>query len=135
MATTAKSKKGTGQSRQPPSSSPAGHERASVDLLEYYKQRIGGTLSSAVISAVSSAFAFSTLLLQLAEEFEAERQNFLDRVEQCAVQKVEQHALEWENKRRAEEVKELQKVSLGFPGPFLLSSMLCCISNFWQLLT
>jgi len=46
-----------------------------------------------------------------ADEFEAERQNLLDKVEVCAAQKSEQHKLEWESKRRAEEVKELQKVS------------------------
>ena len=46
-----------------------------------------------------------------ADEFEAERQNLLDKVDVCAAQKSEQHKLEWESKRRAEEVKELQKVS------------------------
>ena len=46
-----------------------------------------------------------------ADEFEAERQNLLDRVDTCAAQKSEQHKLEWESKRRAEEVKELQKAS------------------------
>ena len=114
MATAAKSKKGTGHSRQPPSSSPRGHEKASADLLEYYKQRVGEALCSESNSADSSAFPLLNFLLEPSEDFEAERQNFLDRVEQCAVQKAEQHALEWENKRRAEEVKELQKVCLGF---------------------
>jgi len=47
-----------------------------------------------------------------ADEFEAERQNLLDKVEVCAAQKSEQHKLEWESKRRAEEVKELQKVTI-----------------------
>ena len=46
-----------------------------------------------------------------ADEFEAERQNLLDKVDVCAAQKSEQYKLEWESKRRAEEVKELQKVS------------------------
>ena len=45
-----------------------------------------------------------------ADEFEAERQNLLERVDACAAQKAEQHKLEWESKRRTEEVKELQKV-------------------------
>ena len=47
-----------------------------------------------------------------ADEFEAERQNLLDRVDICAAHKTEQHKVEWESKRRAEEVKELQKVML-----------------------
>ena len=46
-----------------------------------------------------------------ADEFEVERQSLLDRVDTCAAQKSEQHKLEWENKRRAEEVRELQKAS------------------------
>lgn len=46
-----------------------------------------------------------------ADEFEAERQNLLDKVDICAAQKSEQHKLEWESKRRTEEVNELQKVS------------------------
>ncbi len=46
-----------------------------------------------------------------ADEFEAERQTLLDKVDICAAHKSEQHKLEWESKRRAEEVKELQKVS------------------------
>lgn len=47
-----------------------------------------------------------------ADEFEAERRNLLDKVDTCAAHKAEQHKLEWESKRRAEEVKELQKVLL-----------------------
>ncbi len=49
--------------------------------------------------------------LRYADEFEAERQNLLDRVDTCAAQKSEQHKVEWDSKRRSEEVKELQKAS------------------------
>ncbi len=58
----------------------------------------------------NSAHTWLTLSA-FADEFEAERQNLLDKVDVCAAQKSEQHKLEWESKRRAEEVKELQKVS------------------------
>lgn len=60
----------------------------------------------------SGGWQIALKLVPSADEFEAERQNLLDRVDTCSAQKAEQHKVEWESKRRAEEVKELQKVNL-----------------------
>lgn len=46
----------------------------------------------------------------IAEEFEAERDELLRAVARCAVQADELHRLEWENRKRADEVRELQQV-------------------------
>lgn len=53
------------------------------ELMDYYKKRIG--------------------------DFENERQMFLERLQQCAEEKENLHRLEWENRKRAEEIRELQK--------------------------
>lgn len=44
-----------------------------------------------------------------AEEFEKERSGLLEAVEQCGVQQAELHRLEWDNRKRGEEVRELQR--------------------------
>lgn len=107
MASTAKNKRAPAHSKAAAYSS-----NGSVELLAYYKQRIGEALL-AVVSRVYCLYPATTPNLDLqADEFEAERQNLLERVDTCAAQKAEQHKLEWESKRRAEEVKELQKVTL-----------------------
>lgn len=46
-----------------------------------------------------------------ADGFEAERTDLLDQLDKCTVQAAELHRLEWENRKRAEEVQELQKAS------------------------
>ncbi|KAF8064637.1 ccdc77 [Scenedesmus sp. PABB004] len=43
------------------------------------------------------------------DEFERERSDLLSAVERCAVQHDEVHRLEWENRKRADEIRELQK--------------------------
>lgn len=45
-----------------------------------------------------------------AEDFERERATLLDSIEKCSVQAAELHRLDWENRRRADEIRELQKV-------------------------
>ncbi|KAG1679502.1 hypothetical protein FOA52_011101 [Chlamydomonas sp. UWO 241] len=42
-------------------------------------------------------------------DFESERGSLLDSVEKCSVQAGELHRLDWENRRRADEIRELQK--------------------------
>ncbi|GLC41905.1 hypothetical protein PLESTB_001046000 [Pleodorina starrii] len=61
----------------------AAEEQSTHELVVYYKSRIEG--------------------------FEAERAELLSRLDQCAVQGAELHVLEWEARKRAEEVRELQK--------------------------
>ncbi|KAK9844770.1 hypothetical protein WJX74_006686 [Apatococcus lobatus] len=43
------------------------------------------------------------------EEFERERSELLERVEGCSTQRAELHQLEWQNRRRTDEICELQK--------------------------
>jgi hypothetical protein len=45
-----------------------------------------------------------------AEEFEKERAELLQSVSRCEVSAAELHRLEWESRKRADEVRELQKV-------------------------
>lgn len=108
MASTAKGKKGPAIAK----SASESFNGSAADLLTYYKQRIG-TLLALLRSSVPDVKWRSHLAhtYASADEFEAERQNLLDKVDVCAAQKSEQHKLEWESKRRSEEVKELQKVS------------------------
>ncbi|GFR40782.1 hypothetical protein Agub_g1396 [Astrephomene gubernaculifera] len=61
----------------------AAEEQSTTELLAYYKSRLEG--------------------------FEAERAELLSRLDQCAVQGSEKHTLEWETRKRSEEVRELQK--------------------------
>ncbi len=49
------------------------------------------------------------------DDFENERASLLESIEKCSVQAGELHRLDWENRRRADEIRELQKVSLGLP--------------------
>ena len=112
MAATVKPKRGPAQPKGTQEAS-----RSAADLLAYYQQRTG--TGSAEASRLSSSIGRSPYFEHLepstctcllaAEDFEVERQSLLDRVDTCAAQKSEQHKLEWENKRRAEEVRELQK--------------------------
>jgi coiled-coil domain-containing protein 77 len=46
-----------------------------------------------------------------AEGFEREREELLEGLDKCGVQQQELHRLSWENRKRAEEIRELQKVS------------------------
>ena len=46
------------------------------------------------------------------DDFESERASLLESVEKCSVQASELHRLDWENRRRADEIRELQKVSV-----------------------
>ena len=43
------------------------------------------------------------------DEFDRERSGLLDVVDRCSVQQAELHRLEWDNRKRGEEVRELQK--------------------------
>lgn len=43
------------------------------------------------------------------DQFEQEREELLHAVDRCAVHQDEAHRLEWENRKRADEVRELQK--------------------------
>ena len=43
--------------------------------------------------------------------FEKEREELLDRIKTISLSHDEMHRLEWENKKRCEEVSELQKAS------------------------
>ncbi|EFJ43281.1 centriole protein [Volvox carteri f. nagariensis] len=61
----------------------AAEEQSTAELMAYYKSRLEG--------------------------FEAERAELLSRLDQCAVQGAELHVLEWEARKRAEEVRDLQK--------------------------
>ena len=45
-----------------------------------------------------------------AGEFEAEREGWLAQVERLSVSNEEQHKVEWELRKRRDEVRELQKV-------------------------
>ena len=44
-----------------------------------------------------------------ADDFENERASLLESVKKCSVQAAELHRLDWENRRRADEIRELQK--------------------------
>ncbi|KAK9814374.1 hypothetical protein WJX72_004785 [[Myrmecia] bisecta] len=55
----------------------------STELLSYYQRRI--------------------------DEFETERGELLERIDTCGVSRSDLHRLEWENKKRADEVRQLQK--------------------------
>lgn len=65
-----------------------------------------------------------------AADFERERDTMLATIEQYGVQQEELHRLEWENMKRAEEIRELQKVLASPPtsGSTLLPPVLphCC---------
>jgi hypothetical protein len=52
-------------------------------------------------------------MLHTAEEFEQERSQLLEAVERCAVHQEEVHRLEWENRKRVDEIQELQQVRRG----------------------
>jgi hypothetical protein len=53
------------------------------------------------------------LYLLSADQFEQERDELLAAVDRCAVHRDYVNRLEWENRKRADEVKELQKVRLS----------------------
>lgn len=44
------------------------------------------------------------------EAFERERSELLESLERCSVQAAELHRLDWESRKRGDEVRELQKV-------------------------
>lgn len=43
------------------------------------------------------------------DAFESERASLLDSISKCSVQAADFHQLDWENRRRADEIRELQK--------------------------
>lgn len=45
-----------------------------------------------------------------AEDFDKDRQEILDRLEACIAPRKQLHELEWELRKRLEEVRDLQKV-------------------------
>lgn len=54
---------------------------------------------------------FTIRLLQLtADDIERERQEFLEKLDACAAPRKQVHELEWELKKRADEIRDLQKV-------------------------
>lgn len=68
-----------------------------------------------------------------AGQFEQEREELLRAVDRCAVHQDEAHRLEWENRKRADEVKELQKVGLGLQElslPQLRSTVVQAAGNY-----
>ena len=85
----------------------------SSQVQEYFQKRVGG-----ILPAADSAWVLPSLHLEdvnkdvhCAEEFERERSELLQRVESCSTQRAELHQLEWQNRRRADEICELQKVT------------------------
>ena len=86
-------------------------ELSGQELLSYYKARVGRRCFDQSIS-------FSLIITNYpSDDFEAERSALLESVEKCSVQAAELHRLDWENRRRADEIRELQKAShcLGLP--------------------
>jgi len=79
----------------------------SAELLAHYKARIsechGLTCACSQRIAVMHGEG-------LADDLEGEREGMLSSIDRCAVQQDELHRLEWENRKRAEEVRELQQV-------------------------
>lgn len=104
----------------------------SAELLAHYKGRIGQSVTSAPLGCVlrHNTVVFGALPAQLvaatccclftfpasrhsclpADQFEQERDELLAAVDRCAVHRDDVHRLEWENRKRADEIKELQKV-------------------------
>lgn len=48
------------------------------------------------------------------DDFDDERQDIIERLSYCSVDQTEVHKLEWENKKRTEEIWSLQKVIITF---------------------
>lgn len=46
-------------------------------------------------------------------DFEKERADMVNRLTKCASDQADLHQLEWENRKRADEIWELQKVTSG----------------------
>lgn len=46
----------------------------------------------------------------LADDVEKERQDFLEKLDACAAPRKQVHELEWELKKRADEIRDVQKV-------------------------
>ncbi len=46
----------------------------------------------------------------LADDLEKERQDFLEKLDACAAPRKQVHELEWELKKRADEIRDLKKV-------------------------
>lgn len=66
--------------------------------------------------------------LLLTDDFEAERVELLRAVDRCAVHQDDVHRLEWENRKRADEIKELQQASradMTGQSTQLLTLLLC----------
>lgn len=110
----------------------------SAELLAHYKGRIGEfrALLHGLYDAKRSCM--TRLYLLPADQFEQERDELLAAVDRCAVHRDDVHRLEWENRKRADEIKELQKVSAAAAsavlGPMLAGTMGGCAANSacWQ---
>ena len=61
-------------------------------------------------------------ILSAAEDFDKDRQEVLDRLDACIAPRKQLHELEWELRKRSEEVRELQRVRQP-RGPFLAAFM------------
>ena len=85
----------------------------SAELLAYFRHRCGMQCSHAagtsLIIAGYDARWHLKRVLPGAEAHEQEHHGLLERVEACAAQRRDLHALEWENRRRCDEVRELQQ--------------------------
>ena len=87
----------------------------STELLAYYKARLGELINQPTLRACAP---FSLLhcsrhcahITVCADDFDQERQGLIEALERCAVQQADVHQLEWENRKRAEEIRDLQKV-------------------------
>ncbi len=63
-------------------------------------------------------------LALITDEFEKERAAMLDSVGRLGTEAAEQHKLEWENRKRADEIRELQKVGISLHLPFAMLPVL-----------
>jgi hypothetical protein len=86
----------------------------SAQLLAHYRHRIGARAqksarNNALHCSRSSGIDRYQPCTTIADEFEAEREELLRAVARCAVQADELHRTEWEARKRADEVRELQQ--------------------------
>ncbi len=58
-----------------------------------------------------------------ADEFERERESMLAAVDRCAAAQDAIHQLEWENRKRTDEIRELQQVSIPHTGMLSIASL------------
>ena len=84
-----------------------------AELLAYFRHRCGMRCSHAadtsIIKAGYDARWHLKRVLPGAEAHEQEHQGLVERVEACAARRRDLSAMEWENRRRCGEVRELQQ--------------------------